>query len=257
MIYEVDIHIRKRLFSMFKNMRSTIILSCLQGHMGKAWVDDLENPSVAQIQVGDFVYYAGDPHRKEALELLHNLPENTHVIVHTDDWKNMIEMVHKGSIEKFHRYQFKKNPKDLNRNHIQTFIATLPDGYVLKKIDSYLANEPSLHRVSRDFTGQFESIDDYMNRGIGFAILYEGEVVCGASSYSIYDDGIEIEVATDPKHRRKGLAAIAAAALILECLDRGIYPSWDAANSESAHLAQRLGYILEEAYDTYFINYKK
>lgn len=257
MIYEADINVRKKLFPMFENMSDTVILSCLQGHMGKAWVDDLENPTVAQILVGIFAFYAGNPNTREAEELLCNLPKHILVIVHTDEWENRIETVHKGSVEKLQRYSFRKDPKDLDRDHLQTFLATLPEEYELKKIDTPIATEPSLHEVSEDFTGQFDSIDDYMNRGIGFCILYDGQVVCGASSYSIYDDGIEIEIATDPVHQRKGLATVAASALIIECLDQGMYPSWDAANPESVKLAQKLGYILEEPYDTYYINYQK
>lgn len=256
MIYEADVNSRKKLFPMFKNMQDTTILSCLQGHMGKAWIDDLENPTVAQILVGDFVFYAGNSDAKEAEELLHNLPETILVIVDTEKWKNRIETVHKGSIEKFPRYKFRKDPEDLDRDHIKTFLATLPDGYELKKIDESVAKEPSLHEISEDFTGQFDSIDDYVNRGAGFCILYEGQVVCGASSYSIYDDGIEIEVGTDPKHRKKGLATVASAALIEDCLDKGKYPSWDAANLESVKLARKLGYILLGPYDTYYIKNK-
>lgn len=82
-------------------------------------------------------------------------------------------------------------------------------------------------------------------------------MVCGVSSYSIYDDGIEIEIGTNAKHRKKGLATVAAAALIIDCLDKGIYPSWDAANLESVKLAQKLGYFLVESYDTYYISCKK
>ena len=87
--------------------------------------------------------------------------------------------------------------------------------------------------------------------------MKEGQVVCGATSFSIYDDGIEIEIATHPEHRKKGLATITASALILDCLDRGIYPSWDGANNESVKLAEKLGYVFKESYDTYFIEYKK
>lgn len=216
MIYEADLNEREKLFSMFENMKDTCILSCLQGHMGKAWVDDLENPTVAQMIVGDFVFYAGDPTIKEADELLYNLPESILAIVDTDEWKSRIETVHKGSIEKIQRYKFRKNPRDLDRNHLKTFLATLPEGYELKRIDESLAKEASLHEISEDFTGQFNSVDDYVNRGVGFCILHDGQVVCGASSYSIYDDGIEIEVGTHFKHRRKGLAKIASAALIID-----------------------------------------
>ncbi|WP_346939468.1 GNAT family N-acetyltransferase [uncultured Clostridium sp.] len=31
--------------------------------------------------------------------------------------------------------------------------------------------------------------------------------------------------------------------------------SWDAANLESVKSAQKLGYVLDEAYDTYYVNY--
>lgn len=257
MIYEADLDTRKKLFPMFKNMEDTIILSCLQGHMGTAWVDDLETPTVAQILVGDFVFYAGNPYAKEAEALLYHLPENILAIVDTKEWKNRIEIVHKGSTEKLKRYKFKKNPEDLNRKYLKNYLSKIPIEYQLKRIDETLAKEPSLHEISEDFIGQFDSIDDYIKRGVGFCILYKGQVVCGASSYSIYDDGIEIEIGTHSKHRRHGLATIAAAALIIDCLDNGLYPSWDAANLESVKLAQKLGYILDEPYDTYYIKYKK
>ncbi|WP_096435632.1 GNAT family N-acetyltransferase [Alteribacter populi] len=253
MIYEADHNVRKKLISMFENMDSTIILSYLQGHMGTAWVDNLENPTVAQITVGIFVFYAGNPNTKEAEELLYNLPEFTLAIVDSDEWKRRIETVHKGSIEKFQRYRFKKNPEHLDRKHLKNLLTKLPKGYEIKRIDENVAKEPSLHELSEDFISQFNSIDDFINRGVGFAILNEGQVVCAATSFSIYDDGIEIEIATHPNYRRKGLATITASTLIVDCLDRGLYPSWDGANNESVNLAQKLGYIFKESYETYFI----
>lgn len=257
MIYEADINVRKKLVPMFEKMDSTIVHSYLQGHMGTAWVDDLENPTVAQITVGIFVFFAGNPNTKEAEELLYNLPDFTLAIVDSDEWKNRIETVHNGAIEKFQRYRFKKNPEHLDRKHIQNLLSKLPEGYEIKRIDKNIAKESSFHELSEDFVSQFDSIDDFINRGVGYAVLNEGQVVSGATSFSIYDDGIEIEVASHPNHRRKGLATIAASALILDCIDRGKYPSWDGANSESVDLAQKLGYIFKESYDTYFIEYIK
>ncbi|MET3658578.1 MULTISPECIES: GNAT family N-acetyltransferase [Sporosarcina] len=257
MIYELSNDLRKKLIPMFDGMDSTIILSCLQGHMGTALVDDLENPTVAQVTVGIFVFFAGNPNTKIAEELLYNLSEYSLAIVNTEEWKNRIETIHKGSIEKFQRYKFNKNPEHLDKTHIQKLLTPLPEGYELKKIDATIAKEPSLHELSEDFIAQFNSIDDFIDRGVGFAILKEGQVVCGATSFSIYDDGIEIEIATHPQHRRKGLAIITASALILDCLERGIYPSWDGANNESVKLAEKLGYIFKESYDTYFIDYIK
>ena len=65
MIYEADVNVREKLLPLFNNMDSTIVLSYLHGHMGTAWVDDLENPTVAQITVGIFVFYAGTPIQKQ------------------------------------------------------------------------------------------------------------------------------------------------------------------------------------------------
>ena len=257
MIYEVDIHSRKKLFPLFKNMNHTMILSYLQGHMGTAWVDNLENPKVAQIIVGIFVFYAGDANAIEAKELLYNLPEYTLAIVHTEEWKKRIETIHDGRNDKFQRYAFRKNDKDLNRDGLESLLSNLPEGYELKKIDASIAYDSSFQELSEDFTSQYESIDDYLNKGVGYCILYNGQVVCGASSYSVYDGGIEIEVDTHPDHRRRGLATVASSALILDCLERGKYPNWDAANLDSVYLAEKLGYVLEEPYDTYYINYKK
>lgn len=241
---------------MFEDFNNAVLLSYLQGHMGNAWVNDLENPTVAQITVGIFTFYAGDPNAKETEELLRNIPERILVIVNSDQWKKRLETFHERKIDKFLRYKFKRNAEVFNRSKLQSFITALPKGYELRKIDEHIANNPTLHNVSEDFTSQFRSIDDYVNRGIGYSILYNGEVVCGASSYSIYNDGIEIEVATDLDHRRKGLATVVCATLILDCLEKGRYPNWDAANSTSVKLAEKLGYVFDKAYDTYFVNNK-
>ncbi|WP_039043391.1 GNAT family N-acetyltransferase [Sporosarcina sp. ZBG7A] len=254
MIYEANAEVRKKLVPMFKRFDSTIVLSYLQGHMGTAWVDDLENPMVAQITVGIFVFYAGDSSTKEAEEMLYNLPEFTLAIVDSDEWKNRIETVHSGAIDKFQRYSFEKNPEHLNRIHIVNLMASLPEGYEIKKVDNNIAIAPSFNNLSEDFVSQFESLDDFIKRGVGYAILHEGIVVAAATSFSVFDSGIEIEIATHPAYRRKGLATIVAAALILDCLDSGKYPSWDGANFESVELAKKLGYVFKDSYDTYFIN---
>ena len=257
MIYKAKKDTRKNLIDMFRHMDDTMILSCLQGYMGDAWVDNIKNPKVAQVIVGVFVFYAGDCSLKEAEELLYNLPEYALIIVNTPEWKRKIETIYNNRAEKFKRYSFKKNPKYLDVNHIKSFLQRVPDGYELKRVNSYLAHSFSFQELSKDFTSQFQSIDDYLKKGIGYCILKDDKVICCASSYSVYDDGIEIEIDTHPLYRRKGLATIAASALILDCLNRGKYPSWDAANMESVKLAQKLGYVLEGAYDTYCVNNEK
>ena len=89
--------------------------------------------------------------------------------------------------------------------------------------------------------------------GWGVVILKDGEPVSGASSYSGYLGGIEVEIGTREDFRRKGLACICGAKLVLECMERGLYPSWDAQNLWSAALAQKLGYHFDKEYPAYEI----
>ncbi|MEG0367206.1 MAG: GNAT family N-acetyltransferase [Coprobacillus sp.] len=63
--------------------------------------------------------------------------------------------------------------------------------------------------------------------------------------------GIEIEIDTRADKRRLGLAKICASKMILECLDRGLYPSWDAHNPISLNLALSLGYVFDKKYVVY------
>ena len=80
------------------------------------------------------------------------------------------------------------------------------------------------------------------------------DIGAGASSYTRYKEGIEIEVDTVEQERRKGLATIVSASLILRCLDEGLYPSWDAQNIHSVHLAEKLGYEFDHEYTAYEVS---
>ncbi len=76
----------------------------------------------------------------------------------------------------------------------------------------------------------------------------------GATPYTRYKEGIEIEVDTVEEERRNGLATAVSAALILQCLDEGLYPSWDAQNMNSVHLAEKLGYEFDHEYTAYEVS---
>ena len=108
---------------------------------------------------------------------------------------------------------------------------------------------------ANDLVSQFKDYDAYRELGLGVVILREGELVAGASSYSRYRDGIEIEIDTREDYRRKGLAYVCGAKLILECLKRDLYPSWDAQNKWSVALAEKLGYQFDHEYIVYEVIY--
>ncbi len=253
MIYKIEKALRKKLIPIFADMGDTMILSCIQGHMGEAYVDNIDNPTVALLIVGAFVFLSGDVNSEVAEELLLNIPKNSLVIVDTNEWKNKIEKVYNGRYEKFDRYSFKKDAGYLDYNYIKGLMSELPADYELKKIDKEITRSKFFMEYLDVFTEQYESIEDFLNKGFGYCILHGERVVCCATSFSIYDGGIEIEIDTDREYTRRGLATVASAALIIYCLDRGIYPNWDAANLTSVALAKKLGYVMDRPYDTYYI----
>lgn len=97
-------------------------------------------------------------------------------------------------------------------------------------------------------------VEDYINCGIGYSILYNGEVVCGVFLYSIYNDGIEIEVVIDYNYRREGLVIVVSVVFILDCLENGKYLNWDVVNIIFVKLVEKLGYEFDKVYDIYFVD---
>ncbi len=57
--------------------------------------------------------------------------------------------------------------------------------------------------MTRDFVSAFGSKEKYLEIGRGMVILKSGRIVAGASSYTRYNEGIEIEVDTVEEERRK------------------------------------------------------
>ncbi len=150
------------------------------------------------------------------------------------------------------RYAIRKDTV-FNRERLEAIVASLPEGYELKRIDGELYEACLENEQFEDNVGNFASKEEFLELGRGFAILKDGEIVSVASSYTVYREGIEVEIDTEEEYRRQGLASVAGAALILSCLDDGLYPSWDAANPESVHLAEKLGYEFSHEYPTYWL----
>ncbi|WMJ88157.1 GNAT family N-acetyltransferase [Anaerocolumna sp. MB42-C2] len=255
---EIEKEKRYKIEYLFKNAHDTVILTCLQGHMGRAFTDDLQNPTCAMIQGGDFCFLNGDITKESTNELISqilNLIERPLAFVITDnrDIGDRIEQIFGENCKKIKRYSIKKKKDEFNLEYLRAIVDQLPNEYTLSPINETWYDEALRETWSKDFVSNFLSREDYLNRGIGRVITYNGKIISGASSYTIYNDGIEIEIGTREEFRNKGLAQIVGAALILACREKGLYPSWDAANLTSVHLAERLGYEYDKPYDTYML----
>ncbi len=234
---------------LFEGWQETLIYSCLQKVMGKIIITGLEYPKSAMAYVGCFVFYAGEPDR----ELVINKPEGFVIMVPQNKaWEACIEECFPEA-KRITRYAIKKDTR-FDKDRLRDMAAGLPEGYELKEIDEKIYDMCLSDPVTRDFVSSFESKEKYLEIGRGMVILKSDRIVAGASSYTRYNEGIEIEVDTVSEERRKGLATIASAALILRCLDEGLYPSWDAQNMNSVRLAEKLGYEFDHEYTAYEVS---
>lgn len=238
----------------FANWDETIIWSCLQGVMGHIYADDRENPSSAMAILGDFCFYAGCPSR----ELAAFKPEWCHqdfiiAVPRNQEWAEVIEKYYGDRAKKVTRYAMKKEKHIFDKDALNRVVARLSPEYTLHPVDEGIFHDCKKADWSKDFVSQFPDWETYQRVGLGVVIKRDGCIVSGASSYSAYAGGIEIEIDTKQEYRRKGLALISGAKLILQCLDRGLYPSWDAQNMWSVSLAEKLGYHFHYEYDAYEI----
>jgi len=167
-------------------------------------------------------------------------------------WEDCIEECFP-TCKKVTRYAIKKDTQ-FDKDLLSSMASKLPDGYELKEIDDRIYDMCLSDPVTRDFVSSFDSKEKYLELGRGMVILKSGRIVAGASSYTRYQEGIEIEVDTVEEERRNGLATIVCAALILRCLDEGLYPSWDAQNMNSVRLAEKLGYEFDHEYTAYEVS---
>lgn len=238
----------------FADWKETIIWSCLGNVMGSLYANAVQNPGAAMALLGDFCFLAGEPDE----EIVRYKPEGCRqdfiiMIPRNAEWAEMIEKCRKEKAVKVTRYAMKKEPEIFDRAYLQRLVETLPHEYSVKMIDRNLFCQCKEIPWCVDLVSQYTDYEAYQKHGLGAVILKNREIISGASSYSAYPGGIEIEIDTKAEYRRKGLAGVCGARLILECLKRGLYPSWDAQNQISVTLAEKLGYHLDYEYTAYEI----
>ena len=243
---------KKTIEALFAGWDEACIWSCLQDCQGTAYTDDKDNFQSAQIVLGDFCYFAGIGSE----ELVRNIPAGypSDFIIMTpqnEEWAKLIEEAWQDKAISRMRYATKKSSNGFDKAKLQGIVTGLSDELEIRMIEQELYQQTRELSWAKDWCGNYDSYEDYEKNGLGVAILDNGKVVAGASSYAYYRGGIEIEIDTHKSYRQKGLATVAGAMLILECLKRKLYPNWDAQNKVSLITAEKLGYEFNKEYIAY------
>lgn len=236
----------KMLFA--SNQYDTVMMyTVLYGHTGSAMVDSLECPTVARLDTGAFTIFGGNPESTAARELIAAKPISFVTPENTSWEKALYETGYSG----FTKFPFTQwNAYNLNCKTLKSLADTLPTGYSRQRLNTKLCEQLPAALDNEYFFENFKNIDDFLQRGIGYCIVFDGVIVAAATSMAAAADMIDIEIETAPNYQNKGLGTAVAANLILDCLRHDINPKWLAANEKSSRLAKKLGFTQGESYYT-------
>jgi len=139
----------------------------------------------------------------------------------------------------------------------------LPDGYTLVEIDEALLESTGMKNhadLIEEIHSECVSVAYFLENRFGYCVLHEDQLVTWCLSE--YNSGAccEVGIATQPDHRRKGLATAASLALVEKALGSGYQEvGWHcyAGNEPSVATALAAGFEKVCQYPAYWVSYDK
>ena len=222
----------------------------IEGQIGQAFVDDLEQPTICHVVIGPFHYFAGTAVSSPAQTMMADLPAYNLLMPSTPGWAELARQQFGEALQTNVRHSFSSD--SLSAGHLNQLLNDSSFQGEIVAIDATVANRLSTTSQLYFDLADFDSAQDFATRGLGFVALVDAQPVGIAYSSLVCSQGIEISIFVDEAHRRQGIATALSARLLLACLQRGRHPNWDAANPESVKLATKLGYRSVGTYEAYF-----
>ena len=231
---------------------------------GLVLVDDLINPQSAFMLSPEGCYLAGRSDNdafKRALgqaireKRILNVPvEALWVVCATPTWE-----------ERLATWVAPFQPEKIARRHYvcralkHDWRAHLPNGFEVHRLDEALLNRPGLTipvHIKGWMEGNWGSTADFLQRGFGTVTLCANECVAWSVADCRSGDACEIGIRTIEQYRRRGLAAITAAATVEYALSHGFSTAgWQCSedNLGSIGTAEKVGFERERDYTLYYV----
>lgn len=222
----------------------------IEGQMGKAFVDDPAHPRCFRITVGPFWTFAGEAKSPGGYRMMQGFPAYHLFMPSPHQWLELACEIHGQNMQPLTRYRF--SAAELTTHHLLNCLESTGHQARIVPIDHEMAAQLTALPDSYLELSEFDSIGDFLERGLGYTMLDGNRFMGAAYSSLVCSKGVEVSIYVEDQYRRTGIATALASRLLLECLEQGRRPNWDAANPESYKLARKLGYTFVEAYDAYY-----
>ena len=252
---------------------SLSIQAAIEGNNpGRIFVDDLDQPRTALGLTVEGYLLAGGYGNRETVDALRrtfrdkifsgevfvNGDWSMSLAVYPEAWEARLpELIPTHEAEKSQRYHYLCPAVQFD------WCRHLPEGYTVRRLDRALlaGTEVVFAGDLRDWI-DIEQVwgteENLLARGVSFVVLHGREVVAWCTPDCVAGDRIDVGVMTDPAHRRKGLAAVAVAATVEQCLRQGFRAvGWhcNADNVGSWRTAERVGFVRNREYVYYYYIY--
>ena len=238
---------------------------------GKLWVDNIEVPRIAIAEsyaVGSFAFLGTYKTNEDFLnlkdflenELFHDLKKNGYKcfefsIESENIHKSILEVFKNKSIQAEKEFSFRVN--EIPKNNLG-----IPKEYQLRKVDDTFWNMLTEEKFeNEDFLKvrlleSWYSFEEFKNKSIAYCIILNNRIVAVMVGTACFKNVIAIDIETEEKHRRKGLAYVMAVEFINHCLKNELIPQWDCveSNPNSYNMAIKLGFEKMNENTVYWFN---
>lgn len=244
------------------------IKSVVEGYNpGWVFVDDIENPKTAMVWSKGIegFYFVGDANNKEFNNYINTYINNEVVsrakklgLLYFEfsgtsvEWEENFEVIFKEKyLNKSKQFVYKN--KNIESKYFKDL--KLEEEFNIRKVNADLLQNKQydLKFVESAIYSWWDSLEEFINHGIGFCILHNDTAVCSCVASFMISNSMESHIETIDKYRRKGLATRAVGEFLKYCKKNQYTPYWDCMekNFGSRALAEKFGYQKEFEYQLY------
>ncbi len=226
---------------------------------GNLWVNDIEAPTIAIAEsyaVGSFAFLGTYKCKEDFIELKAFLETELLIQIRKKGYHcfefsiesesirdNILEIFQDKLLQTEREFSFRVNTIPVNTE-------VIPREYQILKVDSVFWKMLSEDKFDNaDFLRirlleSWHSFEEFERKSIAYCSVFENRIVAAIVGTANFNNIIPIDIETEEKHRRKGLAYAMTAEFIADCFKNNYLPQWDCveSNPNSYNMAKKLGF---------------
>ncbi|WP_105616107.1 GNAT family N-acetyltransferase [Vallitalea okinawensis] len=159
-------------------------------------------------------------------------------------WDDILEMTFDNRAGYHKSYQYVYQFQGLKDQEVKR--PPLLDGAEVKRVDGHFLTSDvnNIDFVKNNILEWWASLDLYLEKGIGYCIVYDSKIVASCVTSFMAGDEMESHIETVEDYQRKGFAKYLIYEYLKDCKNKNLIPYWDcmATNIGSYKTAEWHGY---------------